>query len=166
MKNEILPYTVGDITFRMLEEKDLPLTLSWRNEPEIRKWFKVSEELTFDEHVFWFSNYKIKKNDYVFLAEKENNIIGQFSIYNIDSERNIAEVGRFIAAPEFKGKGLMEKALRIFIQFVFSEYNLNEIYLEVYHNNEIAFHLYNKIGFKINRESKGLVCMRLLNAER
>lgn len=163
MKDKILPYTCGDITFRMLETKDLSLTLSWRNEPEIRKWFKSSDELTFDAHLAWFSSYENKANDYVFLAEKDNNLIGQFSVYNIDKEKKVAEVGRFIAAPEVKGKGIMRKTMQRFVQFIFDEIDLEEIYLEVYKSNTIAFHLYKKIGFEVEGESEGLVYMRLLN---
>ncbi|EKO3435210.1 GNAT family N-acetyltransferase [Vibrio fluvialis] len=164
MKKIISPYVVGDITLRMLEEKDLPLTLSWRNDPKTRIWFKNSDEIKPESHKTWFDLYNKKQDDYVFIAESSDGPIGQLAVYQIAN--GSAEIGRFIASPEMKGKGVMKTCIEIFIEFIFDVFKLDEVVLEVYENNERAVKLYMQIGFETVHISNDLIHMRLVNVKR
>lgn len=163
MKRLISPYVVGDITLRMLEERDLPLTLSWRNNPQTRVYFKNSEEISLESHKAWFDSYCRKNDDYVFIAESKDGIIGQLAVYDILN--GTAEVGRFIVSPEMKGLGIMKRSIDIFLSFLMSFFNLNEIKLEVYKNNENAICLYRSLGFQVVGISEELIQMRFLNVK-
>lgn len=160
MKNVVSPYISGDITLRMLEERDLPLTLSWRNNAGVRKWFKNSAEIDSESHRAWFESYKRKSDDYVFISEVNGSVVGQLAVYKIES--NKAEVGRFISSPSMSGKGLMKLSLQVFLEFIATTFDLNEIFLEVYEDNERAIALYQKLGFKAVTVIDGLIHMRLV----
>lgn len=163
MKKAISPYYSGEITLRMLEEGDLPLTLSWRNNSEIRKWFKNSDEIAFDSHCRWFESYESKLDDYVFIAEHNGTLVGQLAVYDIREHR--AEVGRFISSPEMKGKGIMKQSIRVFLDFIIDAFELNEINLEVYESNVRAVAVYRKLGFETIEIKDGIMKMRLTHAE-
>ena len=50
-------------------------------------------------------------------------------------------------APEYTGKGLGYLSYQSFLPYLFDEYGLNKVSLEVLSTNERAIHLYEKIGF-------------------
>lgn len=160
MKNVVSTYISGDITLRLLEERDLPLTLSWRNNANVRKWFKSSAEIDFESHKAWFESYKKKSDDYVFISEVSGSVVGQLAVYQIES--NKAEVGRFISSPDMSGKGLMKLSLQVFLEFIATTFELKEIFLEVYEDNERAIALYQKLGFKAVTVIDGLIQMKLV----
>lgn len=162
MKMVLPPFSKGNITFKMLLARDLPLTLTWRNNPEVRKWFKNSEKIKPQDHLEWFNSYSKKTDDYVFLAEVNNKTVGQLAVYNININTKSAEVGRFIASPAIKGTGIMKRVMHEFIHSIFMEFSLNELQLYVYDNNEVAINIYKDIGFEIVNNDRGLIFMRLL----
>lgn len=148
---------------RLLERDDLPLTLSWRNQDEIRKWFLNTAIIHADVHHAWFERYQELDNDFVFLilAKDMNRApVGQVSIYNIDWNAKTAEFGRLmIGEPRAKGKGIAKEATRTLLDHFFGPLSLNEIRLEVKENNEAAIAIYRSIGFYESTRENGLVMM-------
>jgi len=102
-----------------------------------------SRRFTIDETINWYK--KTNPDYYIILL---NNIkIGYFRLSNYSVENKNIYVGADIA-PEYKGLGLGKKSYNKFIPFLFNEYNLNKISLEVLSTNHVAISLYEKIGFK------------------
>lgn len=137
------------VRLRPLREEDLPLTLEWRNRPEIRRWFKSADVISFEKHLAWFHALQKRSDDFVFVAEriKDAAVVGQVSIYNLDPACSRAEVGRFIAAPEFVHQGYMKCACRLLIDLAFYRWGANTLYLEVFSDNAGAIRLYKSLGF-------------------
>ena len=52
-KRIIAPLVNGRVRLRLLEEADLPMTLAWRNQDHIRKWFFHSDVITPEQHRRW-----------------------------------------------------------------------------------------------------------------
>lgn len=144
-----LPYSHDDVTLRLLERDDLLTTLQWRNDANVRKWFKNSNIIDVDDHYKWFESYKNKRDDYVFiiLSNENSSLVGQGAIYNIDFDEKRAEIGRFIAAPDNAGKGLMKATCAAILEFAHNTMQLDTLYLEVYKNNHKAIHIYEECGF-------------------
>jgi hypothetical protein len=42
----------------LLRSDDLPLTLRWRNQDQIRRWFFFSDLIAPEEHANWFEQYR------------------------------------------------------------------------------------------------------------
>ena len=86
-KRSIPPIEGDHIALRPLERDDLPLTLSWRNRDEIRKWFLNTAVIPADGHYAWFERYQELDNDFIFLILAKglgNAAVGQIPIYGID----------------------------------------------------------------------------------
>jgi RimJ/RimL family protein N-acetyltransferase len=73
-------------------------------------------------------------------------LIGYFRLSNYSKENKNIYIGADIAK-EYTGKGIAKKAYNLFIPFLFTEYNLNKISLEVLSTNQKAINLYDKLGF-------------------
>ncbi|MEE1888740.1 GNAT family N-acetyltransferase [Pseudomonas carassii] len=159
MKRQVSPFGDGVVELRLLEERDLHTTLSWRNRDEARVWFKTSAPLTMDQHAGWFSKYQQKNDDFLFVVESGGMPVGQASVYAIDWEKRSAEVGRFLVAPEGSGKGFIGRACAELVTFSRDVLGLGYIFLEVLESNERAIRLYLQNGFSEEGRSDGLIRM-------
>lgn len=159
MKTYIQPIDFQNIRLRLIEQKDLVTTLSWRNRDDARIWFKTSNQITIEQHQSWFNQYLQKDDDYVFVIEFHEILVGQVSVYNIQFSEGCAEVGRFLVSPLYTGKGYMKQACTALIHLCYKAFKLKYLYLEVLESNERALHLYQKIGFSEESRYAGLIHM-------
>ena len=98
-KPTIAPLHSQRLRLRLIEATDLPLTLAWRNQHEIRRWFLHSDLLILDSHTTWFHNYLERDDDFLFLIEETARLqksIGQVGLYRIDWQARTAEYGRLL----------------------------------------------------------------------
>jgi diamine N-acetyltransferase len=152
LKHPFSPMEKGRIRLCLLRESDLPMTLKWRNQDHIRKWFVHSGVLTPEQHREWFQGYSQRENDYLFIIEEIMDLkkpVGQISLYNIDWGRKQGEYGRLmIGEPSAQGKGLAKEATGLLLHYAFGELDLKGVYLEVFEKNEPALSIYRAYGFQ------------------
>lgn len=162
-KRQISPLENERVILRLLESKDLPLTLFWRNQDHIREWFVNTDVIQEDRHIAWFDRYVELDNDFVFviLAKDMNNQpVGQISVYNIDWDAGIAEYGRLmIGHPNTNRKGYAKEATNLLLDFAFNTLKLREIFLEVKKDNVSALAVYKSAGFNVIDSSDHLTKM-------
>jgi RimJ/RimL family protein N-acetyltransferase len=151
------------ILLRPLEERDLPLTLSWRNQDHIRKWFLNSSVIPADGHRAWFESYAEREDDYVFVIlakDLERRPVGQISLYRIDWQAGSAEYGRLIVGPpEARGKGYARRATGLLLEHAFTQWKLKDVHLEVREDNAGAIAIYRSAGFVEVDRKDGLLRM-------
>lgn len=167
MKPNSIIFENDKIILRTLREQDLNLTLSWRNQDDIRKWFVHTDIIPIDSHYQWFNKYKKLDNDFIFIiiAKDFGNIpVGQISLYKIDYDNKTAEYGRLmIGNSQARGKGYAKLATKLLIKKGFEYFLLKEIYLEVKENNYRAINVYFDCGFKIVDKKDNLYIMKVCN---
>lgn len=159
MKRRIEPFGDGVVTLRLVEERDLPMLLEWRNRDAARVWFKTSGILTMEGHQAWFSRYSENDDDFFFIAEVDDLPVAQCAIYGIDLEHGSAEVGRFLIAPGCSGAGHVTRACTQIVRFAGDKLHLSYLFLEVMENNARAIRLYERCGFREESRSDGSVRM-------
>jgi len=141
------------VRLRLLEEGDLPLTLFWRNQPHIRKWFLDFQIITPQQHSAWFRLYQERDDDFTFVIEETrtyNRPVGQIAIYDIDWTRGRGQFGRLmIGDPEVVGCGLAHEAAALLVDACCQRLGLREVYLDVYNDNLPACAIYSRCGFSV-----------------
>jgi UDP-4-amino-4,6-dideoxy-N-acetyl-beta-L-altrosamine N-acetyltransferase len=123
----------------------------WRNNPELRQYFREHKEISKEMQENWFNSKVLNDpNQYNFEIHelKNNKLIGHCGLYYINWIARSAEFGIYIGDYSFRNGGYGSDALRTLIQYGFDQLNMNKIWAEVYSNNE-ALHVYEHIGFKI-----------------
>lgn len=167
-KRAVQPIESETVRLRLLEEADLEMTLGWRNQDEIRRWFYTSGVLTFEQHHNWVLNsYMPRDNDFIFVIESKSlgMPVGQISLYDIDFAKRRGEYGRvMIGDPAASGKGIAREATRLILRFAFETLGLDEVYLSVFANNERAIHLYKACGFLVDGQEDGSLKMSINRA--
>ncbi|MHB0989221.1 MAG: GNAT family N-acetyltransferase [Bellilinea sp.] len=139
-RQNIPPISSNRICLRLLEEKDPPLTLAWRNQDSIRKWFFHSDLLSKSQHLAWYQQYLQRDDDYIFIIEmleqKKRVPVGQIALYHIDWQNRSAEYGRLmIGEPAAQGKGIAREATKMVLEIGYKTLGLDLIYLEVLESN-------------------------------
>ena len=153
MPKRAIPSIENDLVrLRLLQENDLPMTLRWRNQDHIRRWFFCSDVITPEQHTKWFLQHITRDDDFVFIIEqihRNYRPVGQVALYNIDWTAFQAEFGRLmIGEPDASSKGLARAATRAALRIAFDHMELNKVLLEVYAENRKAIAIYEEIGFK------------------
>jgi RimJ/RimL family protein N-acetyltransferase len=67
-----------------------------------------------------------------------------------------------IGDPEARGQGLAKEATQLLLAAAFDQFRLNEIYLEVFHDNAPAIAIYRQFGFQPYDQQDNLLLMRLI----
>ena len=97
-----------------------------------------------------FIEKALKNGDKCFaiILLKNDELIGNCSIYRENDNVRVAEIGIFIGDEKFRNNGYGQEALNLLLDYGFNYLNLNSIYLNVFSFNDIAINCYKKIGFK------------------
>lgn len=83
------------------------------------------------------------------IAERETlNYLGQINFLSIDQTARRAELAIVMMA-EHANKGYGQEAIRLMLDYGFSQLNLHRVFLKVYAENKRAIHVYEKLGFTI-----------------
>jgi UDP-4-amino-4,6-dideoxy-N-acetyl-beta-L-altrosamine N-acetyltransferase len=151
-KRSIAPMVNGRIRLRLLEESDLPMTLAWRNQDHIRKWFFSPDVISPEQHRAWFELHKDRDDDFVFVIEETetlNRPVGQVSLYHVDWAAGRAEFGRLmIGDGDARGLGLAKLATAFLVDEALTAWGLREVYLESLASNAPALAVYDACGFR------------------
>ncbi len=162
VKRPIVPHAGDRLRLRALEERDLSLTLSWRNRDEVRCWFNFSGALTPEMHRQWWEKYRALDNDFVFVIEDTQKTlvpVGQVSVYHVAWTKGEAEYGRCVVAPEATGRNVLFRASQALFDVARQQLRLERLHLQVKAGNAKARHIYEKLGFAVARTEDGQVYM-------
>ena len=163
-KRHIAPLVNGRVRLRLLDEADLPMTLAWRNQDHIRRWFFYSDVITADQHRRWYEQYRDRDDDFVFVIEDLDTLmrpVGQASLYNIDWAGRRGEFGRLlIGDPAAAGLGLAATATQMLVDQALSAWGLAELDLEVLQSNAPALAIYRRYGFIETGRKGDTIAMR------
>jgi RimJ/RimL family protein N-acetyltransferase len=162
-KNPVTP--TASITFRLLQEKDLPMMHRWLNTPHISQWWSLggSHHPTLAEVENKYTP-RITKNENVdcYLIIYEGKPIGMIQSYNLDNEpeekENFGVEGRctgidlFIGEEDHVHRGLGSSIIRGFLKdIVFLDPTVEWAVIDPYTDNKTAIRAYEKAGFKYQR---------------
>lgn len=169
-KRRIEPLVNGRIRLRLLEEADLPMTLAWRNQDHIRRWFLHSDAITPEQHAAWYAVYKDRDDDFVFVIEETSTLgrpVGQVALYRVDWTLGKAEFGRLmIGERAAEGRGLATVATTRLLDEAFGAWGLHDVSLEVLLENVSARAVYATCGFVETATRPGSVTMRATKCDR
>lgn len=142
-----------NVVLEELDSGNMEKLRNWRNDPEVRKYFRVYKDITRDMQAKWYSSIGNNSNDshiyfQIMTFEDEidkRNLVGVCNLSYINWHTRSAEAAIFVA--EGGGKGIGTKALQTMCKYGFEELNMNKIWCEIFDNNPRSLHLFKKVGF-------------------
>ena len=121
----------------------------WRNNPQLRKYFRTSKEITKPMQAEWYRSAwqpSVEQIDFEIHELETGRLIGHCGFYYMDTIVRKAEFSIYIGDMSFRGKGIGSDALRTLLKYGYEELNLNKVWCEVFSNNA-AIDVYRRIGF-------------------
>jgi diamine N-acetyltransferase len=142
------------VRLRAIDRKDLPLFVTWLNDPEVRENISIYIPLSINQEEEWFNSMlkqPLEEQPLTIevLQGEEWSVVGNMSLFKLDLHNRSAEVGIFIGDKQYWGQGYGVDAMRLMQRHGFNHLNLNRIYLRVNETNQRGIRCYEKSGFKL-----------------
>lgn len=148
----------GDrIRLRAAEKSDLPMFVTWLNDPEVRQFLLMNLPLSLAAEEKWFEAMSSRPPAEQVLVievapadgdpEARYFPIGNTSFMDVDWVNRSAEIGIFIGEKMFWSRGYGREAMRLMQRHGFGTLNLNRIMLRVFEHNLRGIKSYEHAGF-------------------
>lgn len=141
------------IAIRAMEKSDLPLVQSWRNNENIRRYFREYREFSLSQKENWYDNM-VKDNKFemfVIVDCSTNEVIGVTGLTYIDWINHHADVHFYIGKnASWIDDVFAPKAIKVILDYGFGTLNLNKIWAEIYEIDKLKLGFFRKIGFQVD----------------
>jgi len=137
------------VTLRAIERDDLPRYVNWLNNPAVIHHLSLYLPMNSDNENDW---YEAQRKDstiqnFAIMLNEGAAHIGSVGFMNINHREQNAELGILIGEKNQWGQGYGREAIRLALDFGFSELNLHRVYLRVDASNTQAIRCYLSCGF-------------------
>ncbi|NLC17557.1 MAG: GNAT family N-acetyltransferase [Clostridiales bacterium] len=137
-----------DLILRDIEINDYKILKEMINDPEIEScvlgWsFPVNDE----KQKNWIINRLDNNTLRLMIESKSYGVVGTIGLKDIDFKNSVCSIYIKLASSAPKRKGIGYNAMKLLINYVFEELNLNLITAQVLEYNLPSLNLFNKLGF-------------------
>ena len=131
---------MSDVRLDTIRAEDLEFLRQLRNAE--RRWFFDQREVTPEAQAAWHKSLVANPDNHWYLVRVDDRPAGCFSIKVGGDGR--AYVGSILLAPEFRGKGVMTRAMGAAMDQLGTHLRY---YTEVLHDNDPSLDLFKRLGF-------------------
>ena len=144
------------LSLNSLTYYDLDVLFVLRADPDLNKYIKrrppQSEKdiITFVDRIHQQIREGKSINWRISLKEKDE-MIGSICLWNFSDDGKIGEIGYDLLG-DFHGRGIMTEAMKVILDFGFSDLKLSRIDAYTHFNNKPSISLLQKNGFVLNKD--------------
>lgn len=139
------------IGLRAIERNDLSTLLNWRNNPDMRRFFREYRELGFDHQQSWYENKVLNDPNtrmFAIVDIKTEELIGACGLCYIDWINRSADFSIYIGRNDIYIDELYAvDAAKIMRSYGFNELHLHRLWAEIYSFDEKKINLFETLGF-------------------
>lgn len=140
------------VGLRAIEKSDLPLLLEWRNNPDLRKYFREYRELNVDNQLSWYENYvqnDVNTRMFAIVILENQELIGACGLCHIDWINRSADFSIYIGKNDlYIDDTYAIDAACLLEKYGFEELNLHRLWAEVYSIDKKKIEFFKKMHFK------------------
>ena len=161
-----------NLLIRSMTEDDLPMVLTWRNHPEVRRYMFTQHEISLAEHTQWFMRVAQDNTRRLLIVQEQGSPIGYVQFSNVEPG-GVADWG-FYARPE-ASKGTGSKLGVSALDHAFGQLKLHKVCGQAIDTNQASIRFHERWGFKregvlrdqkrMNEQYQTLICFGLLAHE-
>ena len=141
------------VYLRALEPEDLDFIHAVENDEEI--WAVSNTQTPYSRFLIkqYLENahqdiYQAKQLRLAICQDRSFPAVGLIDLFDYDPRNNRAGVGIIIKSPNARNKGIGSEALRLLVQYAFSQLNLHQLYANIDTGNEPSVALFTNFGFQ------------------
>lgn len=146
------------IRLRPIEKDDLPRYVKWFSDPDLRGHLSQHLPISQAQEEKWFEQSLAIKDrntqSFAIDAQPADMAVGPWvhiggcGLNDIEWQHRWAELGIFIGARDYLGRGYGTDAVQTLSTWAFDSLNLNRVYLRVFAGNARAIRCYEKVGYQ------------------
>jgi RimJ/RimL family protein N-acetyltransferase len=138
--------TDGVVTLRAPAADDADAIYAACQDPEIQRWTNVPSPYTREDAISYVGMAATAPGTRAFLAFAEDELVGSFSVMELDLDARYGEIGYWVAAPA-RGRGLATRALTLLRDWAAGELGLELIHLLIHEDNVRSRRLAERTAF-------------------
>ncbi|MBC8266534.1 MAG: GNAT family N-acetyltransferase [Flavobacteriales bacterium] len=145
-----------NILLRPLKATDLDFLFTIENDTSNWQFGSEKKQYTKTEFLEYIANANTSielAKQYRFVIDKNQKPIGFIDLF--DYKNNTAGVG-IIIAKNYRKQGFAKDALKVLIDYAFSEIKITKLHCEITNDNLASIKLFTSCGFEMEREENGL----------
>jgi RimJ/RimL family protein N-acetyltransferase len=136
----------GVIMLRPPRDEDIDAIYAACQDREIQQWTNVPSPYTREHAVHYVENVVKEADKAAFLGFDGDELVGSFSVMEIDRERRYAEIGYWVAAPA-RGRGMATRAVTLLRDWAAEELGTELIELLIHEDNLPSKRVAERTGF-------------------
>lgn len=136
------------VELRAIERDDLPGLLSWRNEPENRRYFREYRPLNWETQTRWFDSLTEDRQTQMFGITHQGDLVGACGLCNIDWLSRSAEVSLYIGEGYIDAT-LAPDALKQLEAYALEVMGLRRLWVEIWGFDELKRALLTQAGYTL-----------------
>lgn len=144
----------GEKTYlRAIEGEDLPILLSWRNKPHMRKFFREYREIGLDHQQQWYKKIVLGDDRVRMFAIVNHNheLLGACGLCYINWVDRNADFSIYLGKEDmYIDDKFAIDASKIMIKYGFEELNLHRLWAEIYDFDEAKTKMFEALGFTLD----------------
>tara|TARA_B100001778_G_scaffold235278_1_gene196141 strand:+ start:11257 stop:11787 length:531 start_codon:yes stop_codon:yes gene_type:complete len=144
---------LDNIGIRAIEKSDLELIQSWRNNENLRKYFREYREFSMSQKENWYSWMIENKNFEMFVIIDliNNETVGVTGITYIDWPNRHGDVHFYIGkGGQWIDNKYSPNAIKLILNYGFKTLNLNKLWAEIYEIDNKKLKFFKSLGFEID----------------
>jgi len=134
---------------RSMTEGDLPMVLTWRNHPEVRRFMLTQHEISLPEHTQWFHRAVQDSTRRLLIVQELDNPIGYVQFSGVEPG-GVADWGFYARPDAAKGQG--QKIGTSALDFAFAHLKLHKVCGQAIASNQASIRFHERLGFKREAE--------------
>ena len=137
------------IVLRAWSRSDLETFLKWFNDPEVTVYAgNAYPSLSLEQEERYYEKHIDDRHLYCIQTKEQGILIGECSLFDIDTKNRSAEAGLTIGEKEYWNQGFGRETLGLLLEIGFEGLGLNRIHLRHAGFNERGYRCFVAAGFK------------------
>jgi len=142
------------VGLRAIERADLAQLMQWRNEPNLRKFFRETNELNSSNQAKWFDsiiNINSTNKMFAIIKLESNELMGACGLCYIDWVNKSADFSIYLGYEDlYIDEVYAVEAANLMKNYGFSVLNLHRLWAEIYSIDDKKKIFFNSLGFKLD----------------
>jgi RimJ/RimL family protein N-acetyltransferase len=143
------------VILRPFINEDINNMLECLEDPEVLKFTGSTDSLDTDMVIQWYKtrNEQEDRLDLAITNKESEEVVGEVVLNEYNNEKHSMNF-RILIGPKGRNQGFGSEAMNLFLEYIFTHTDLNQITLGVYAFNKRAQHVYEKLGFVLESIDK------------
>ncbi len=147
------------VGLRAIEAGDLAQLLAWRNQPNLRRYFREYRELNSDQQRAWFDskvNGDPSTRMFSIIELSTNRLLGACGLCYIDWVNRTADFSIYIGADElYIDDRFAPDAAIVMMRYAYDELSMHRLWSEIYAFDAPKQKFFDRLGFKLDGRHRG-----------